>query len=93
MGGGGRARWKLARPCHYCHLPYPRRRAPFAHMRIVPCQVGREGGREGKGGKGRGSRKRKREGGREGRRKKEGGREGRREGGDGYSYAHLLHDF
>jgi len=44
---GGRARGKLARPCHFGHLPYPRRRAPFAHMRIVPCQVGREGGKEG----------------------------------------------
>ncbi len=36
---GAAVRLRLARPCSFCHLPYPRRTAPFAHMRIVPCQV------------------------------------------------------
>jgi hypothetical protein len=30
---------RFARPCTFCHVPYPHRTAPFANMRIVPCRA------------------------------------------------------
>jgi hypothetical protein len=30
---------RYARPCTFCHVPYPHRMAPFTSMRIVPCRA------------------------------------------------------